>query len=379
MLLMCVYFLSIFDRAPAKTRGGRGTSAKGKKGKKSTVTTVASEQDISTETVWEKDQHPDENAEESADPNEQGVVDDDNEQESMDVSISVGATEVTQTDSSAPRSGKPKIVRNQSQQSQESTAVQEPVAERKSFYGFSALRRMCANCENYAELEKLVREHNSSLPPINFDLHVNHRLDWDRHDSLAFQMMPIAETAKGNFYPVLTTPSRNAFHRCVSRFLYGHEGQYVEVRVRIIFEGVMNAKRYLDNKVLRDGCVAGPCDLRVLYCQEISPTTRVDELSKNRIVQIFQQQHLNYAKWPGKPTYWQLHMAANVTAMVLYTWFPRIESEIPGEEMEENKRDLLQRSYRPFGILRPVTLGIILYTKSSCEGILLDHFVPIVR
>ncbi len=53
--------------------------------------------------------------------------------------------------------------------------------------------------------------------------------------------------------PVQITSDGNYLPRSISILLYGNEDHHVEIRMRLLLEGVKNSKEYLDQKFLEKG------------------------------------------------------------------------------------------------------------------------------
>ena len=70
-------------------------------------------------------------------------------------------------------------------------------------------------------------------------------------DYVALHHLPA--DAPDSFAPVKIYGDRNCFPRCFSSLVYGHENNHVEMRIRIVTEGILNKGHYLQESYIKKG------------------------------------------------------------------------------------------------------------------------------
>ena len=75
----------------------------------------------------------------------------------------------------------------------------------------------------------------------------------DMLDYVALHHLPA--NAPDSFAPIKISGDGNCFPRCLSYLVYGIENNYVEMRIRIVTEGVLNKGHYLqESYIKKDAC-----------------------------------------------------------------------------------------------------------------------------
>ena len=72
-----------------------------------------------------------------------------------------------------------------------------------------------------------------------------------RVDQVAKLSMP-QDVPKG-LVPISTIGNGNCFASAISTALFGNQNHHKEIRMRLVFEAVLNKDKYLDNEYLKNG------------------------------------------------------------------------------------------------------------------------------
>ena len=103
--------------------------------------------------------------------------------------------------------------------------------------------------------------------------------DRDRLDLVALHYKPA--DAPQDFNPCKIYGNGNCFPRTLSFICFHNENMHMEMRVRLVYEGVLNAKYYLNNRYLYKGLNivyrrAGPCKQLAMYSSAYTGQEEVD-------------------------------------------------------------------------------------------------------
>ena len=169
-------------------------------------------------------------------------------------------------------------------------------------------------------------------------------------DTVALTCMP--EDFCGTCLPICTTGDGNCLPRAISWSLFGHENCHLEVRLRILIEGVLNKDKYLDNNFLINGASrvhrrgTFPQQYTLFSGQYFPPTGSIDEVVET----IYEKEMLaikNKSEFMGM---WQIWVASTVVGRKIRSGFPMRGSEafrsdfnrtvVPIDEMNKDKTPL---------------------------------------
>ena len=101
---------------------------------------------------------------------------------------------------------------------------------------------------SYDKIVQLV--HDNVLPPIELNKKYQQSSD-DKTDPVAMHFFP--NDHPPNVVPTQTLGDGNCFPRALSNALFGTQNRHVEIRVRLVFEAVLNEQFYLSNEYLSLG------------------------------------------------------------------------------------------------------------------------------
>ena len=183
-------------------------------------------------------------------------------------------------------------------------------------------------CHTYDEIVAVVRKYK--LPPLKLRRKYRQTV-YDQIDLIAQKFYPVDHPA--NYVPIVTKGLGNCFAHALSHALFGTQNRHVEIRVRLVFEAVMNEPLHLSNQYLSLGCTeslpARP-NLRPLSTTVVSryctysgdDSVRGLRLTQDEMKRIYRCDVLKISK-PGAYTgIWQFHQAAEFTKIPIGTVFP---------------------------------------------------------
>ena len=184
-------------------------------------------------------------------------------------------------------------------------------------YNWENLRIKLESMDSFEDLTDYAKKN-----PIPFlDCHINQNLsesDRDRLDLVALHYKP--SDVPQDFNPCKIGADGNCFPRTLSFICFHNENMHTEMRVRLVYEGVLNAKYYINNRYLSKGSNivyrrAGPCKQLALYSPGYTGQEEVDvAIYKNEVMQIACD-----GEYCGL---WQLCQAANILRRPVFSVYP---------------------------------------------------------
>ena len=174
------------------------------------------------------------------------------------------------------------------------------------------------HCNTYDELHTYVRTH--SIPAMDcFVSGVLTPEERDRIDMVALHYRPNDIDQK--LVPIKVYGDGNCFPRSISHFAFKTEDRHEEIRVRIIYEALTNARFYVSDKYLARGAEiiyprSGPCKQVAMYSSGYTPPdpVNVTEIYKNECVEVSRKN-----SYCGL---WQICQAANILRRPLCSVYP---------------------------------------------------------
>jgi hypothetical protein len=168
---------------------------------------------------------------------------------------------------------------------------------------------------------------------------------------------------------VRTTGDGSCFLNSLSRLVYGHEHNALELRVRLIIEGIQNRHLYLNDAYLSRG-IPHILDLSKRYCMYSSSFIDNVQYSQLIIAQTYLNELLNLTKQSAWCGIWQFHQAANMLKCKIYSVYPKLALNI---------RNDLHRNILPATYNDDVQQIHVMWTPSLPNSNVVNHFVPLVR
>ena len=193
-----------------------------------------------------------------------------------------------------------------------------------TFFNWNRILNNLNACINFEELDRCVR--SLDLPNLICDFRGLGQMIHDKRDATAFYLIPDdVGVNKEKLFPVNTTGDGSCFYYALSHLVYGNESHCVEMRVRVIVEGVKNMNLYLNHEYLcrgydfphhrEDNCTS----LYTTYCSFYRPGMSLDHES---VVKYYKRKMLNLTNFTEYSGIWQFHQAANVLGCCLQSVYP---------------------------------------------------------
>lgn len=244
-----------------------------------------------------------------------------------------------------------------------------------------------AALRSYEEMERYIldthREQIESIAPIS-SVVGNQHVHQYREDLAAKRQCPQVPSLD-NPFAVQCTGNGNCFFNAMSLLAYGNEDHALEMRLRVVIEGVQNRDRYLDENQLSQGFPAesNRSFVETYLLQTVTPNipipvTRPGDSQEIALRNTQDQGEMYNSElfdmrldrhWAGV---WQFHQAATVLRCV-------VQGLYPGQDAS-SQRMHFHREFLPIeDELNSLPKVHILYCSSGGAGRSLNHFVPVVE
>ena len=235
------------------------------------------------------------------------------------------------------------------------------------------LRRM-EKCCSFEELKRYVM--TLKLPSLPKNFKGFKQLRSYRRDALAYSLLPSdVGVDRSELFPVESNGGGSCFYYSLSRLVYGNELHCIEMRVRVVHEGIMNMNLYLDHDYLcrnHDFECGSENDIRKVYASFSSFYQNGMSLDDRSIEKYYKREMFGLRKFSEYSGIWQFHQAANVLKCCVQSIYPHSDVLMVRNE--------LNRTILPDNLddINSVELVRIMWTKSTGHSFGFNHFVPVV-
>jgi hypothetical protein len=224
-----------------------------------------------------------------------------------------------------------------------------------------------SKCRTFDELDDIIAHIQLSQLPIF--VATSHKMHYSC-DNIAQSYLPKDFTLPQQMWmAVRTTGDGSCFLNSLSRLVYGHEHNALELRVRLIIEGIQNRNLYLNDAYLSRG-MPHILNLSKRYCMYSSSFIDNVQYSQLIIAQTYLHELLNLTKQSAWCGIWQFHQAANMLKCKIYSVYP---------ELAFNIRNDFHRNILPATYDDDVQQIHVMWTPSLPNSNVVNHFVPLVR
>ena len=171
---------------------------------------------------------------------------------------------------------------------------------------------------------------------------------------------------------IKTLGDGNCLPRALSRAFYDTDEAHIEVRVRIVIEGVLNREKYVTDQCLERGAsfVHGNADLPTVFTSFSEYYTPGQRITQDTITCIYCLEVHSIAKIGSYMGLWQLAQASSVFGVPLHTIYPVRGSSI----RNDFHRIFFPLEYPPERDDEPL---VIMWTGMT-QGSVPVHFVPLL-
>ena len=229
------------------------------------------------------------------------------------------------------------------------------------------------DCTDYPTLEKVATEYyNSGLRALQKREESSFTPGIDVMDNVAQNDIP--PDGPVNLKAITTIGDGNCLCRALSKAFYNSDSKHIELRVRIIIEGIINKKKYITDECLERGAsvVHGNADLPTVFATFSEYYTPGQKISDETLDYIYSMEIYSCCRMSSYMGIWQLAQASSVLGVPVHTIYP-----IRGECSIRND---FHRIFFPidYPTSRDDDPVVIMWTGVR-EGAAPVHFVPLVK
>ena len=215
-----------------------------------------------------------------------------------------------------------------------------------------------------------------TLPPLPNDFKGKYDHYMDSIDAITYNLLTLAMIPTPNsFVPVNAIADGNCLPRVLNKIVFGTEYHHGQMRVRLIRDGVLNEKSYLNNDNLKIGASQKIEGINFIerYCMHSDDYNPFRNLTKQELHRIYRMDWFDFRKLGTYSGVFQLHSAANILQTKVQSYFPDATVDFVYDE--------LNRSFLPLGSFghEDITTCHIVWTKSCPTVGRLQHFVPLLK
>ena len=176
------------------------------------------------------------------------------------------------------------------------------------------------SCSSFTSLESMAVGISTRLPSLLPRKSVPFKVETELIDARATASIP--SDAPKNVDAIKTTPDGNCFCRAVSRAMWGDEGRHLEVRTRIIVEGVVNKKKYLNHTFLAIGTDNASDDLPQKFAQYSDFYRSGQRMTPNTIDYMYSREIHQATKVTTYMGLWQFAQASSALGVPFLSIYP---------------------------------------------------------
>ena len=177
-------------------------------------------------------------------------------------------------------------------------------------------------CTDLPELEALITELFPVLPELKPRVNATYSPNKDRIDAVAQKEIPSDGPVTLN--AIKTLGDGNCLCRALSRAYFNEDNHHIELRVRIIMEGILNKKHYLSDDCLERGAgwVHGNAEFPTVFATFSEYYTPGQRITEDAIECIYCMEIYSLSKLGSYMGLWQLAQASSVLGIPLHTIYP---------------------------------------------------------
>ena len=238
---------------------------------------------------------------------------------------------------------------------------------------------------SYNNIVQLV--HDNVLPPIELNKKYQQSSD-DKIDPGAMHFFP--DDHPLNVVPTHTLGDGNCFPRALSNALFGTQNRHVEIRVRLVFEAVLNEQFYLSNEYLSlgvQGRLPARPNLRApsttvvsRYCMYSGDDYVTGyRMSVEEMQGVYSHDIVRIGRKGGFMGIWQFHQAAEISKNPICSVYPDGKGKVKvNTNLQLDMNRVFLTNNPAFHNMRPI---YIMWTPISVLSKAFDvnHFVVVLE
>ena len=236
---------------------------------------------------------------------------------------------------------------------------------------WSKLYEKVSSASDYENLRQIVARNRSQIPPIQTKMKW-YKTATDRVDPAGRKFYP--KDGPKSFVPLSNYGDGNCFPRALSQIFYSCEDNHLEVRLRLLFEGVTNALIYVSDAYLGKGLRGeGSGNVASSYCM-YSGLARRRNMSQAEIMDLYKTEMMIIRRLGTEMGMWEFHIATQVFSRPIGSVYP--EGTNPFVRKHTNRiilpvRAAHEQKQPVYVMWTPLTVNQKAYD--------VRHFVPLVK
>ena len=242
----------------------------------------------------------------------------------------------------------------------------EDLPEEVYWHSILSALQSCSTCQQFVSLVHDLKQH---LPDLPSRVHVRYNAGSDDIDLVAQREIPIDGPTL--LRAIRTLGDSNCLCRATCKAFFNTDARHIEMRVRIIIEGIVNMKSYLSDDCLEHGAsyIHKNADLPTVFCTFSEFYTPGQKLTEESIRSIYLMEMYFLARLGSYMGLWQLAQTATVPVHTVYPH--RGESTIHND---------FHRIFFP--VIYPDNADdeeIVIMWTGLMRGAVPIHFVPLLK
>ena len=228
------------------------------------------------------------------------------------------------------------------------------------------------NCRQEDELIQLCKDIRQRLPPLKPRVTAQFSRDSDTIDRVAQSEIPLDGPTM--LVAIRTLGDGNCLCRALSRAFFNDDSLHIELRARMVVEGVLNKDKYTSDNCLERGAsyIHNNADLPTVFATFSEYYTPGQKLSAEMIRNIYSLEIHGCARMGAYLGLWQLAQSSTVLGVPIHTIYPHRAGSI---------RNDFHRIFFPVDF--PVDISdeeplVIMWTGMR-SGSVPVHFVPLLK
>ena len=227
------------------------------------------------------------------------------------------------------------------------------------------------NCKDELEFNQMALELKNRIPVLKPRITAQFRRNVDVIDDVAKKEIPLDGPI--HLIPVKTYGDGNCLCRAISKAYFDDDSHHLEMRARIVIEGIINKKHYISDDCLERGAtyIHSNADLPTVFTSFSEYYTPGQRVTDETISYIYSKEIQSCSHPSSYMGLWQLAQISSVLGIPVHTIYPHRESSL----RNDFHRIFFPIHYPPTGDDDPL---VIMWTGIRRGGVPI-HFVPLLK
>ena len=227
-------------------------------------------------------------------------------------------------------------------------------------------------CTTFPDLVQMCHELKGSIPQIQKRIPAEYNSTCDNLDLIAQEEIPLDGPVM--LRAIKTIGDGNCLCRALSRAYFNTDERHIEIRARIVIEGVVNMDKYLNDDCLERGATLlhENADLPTVFATFSEYYTPGQKVTEDTIQYIYSMEIYSCARLGAYMGIWQLAQSSTVLGVPLHTIYPH--------RGESSLRNDFHRIFFP--VMYPTVADdepIVIMWTGMRRGSIPSHFVPLLK